>query len=233
MQLVTERGVEEYLASDITLHRMNRFSMEGDEGLTCQRWLRESAAKRFVFEQLYGEFFEGPDRREILDVGGGLTSFTRFLARRHRYDLVDVLAHDQIDRARIIENEVGRSFIHALDWHDSSPRLYEKIVANDIFPNVDQRLDVFLKTFLPRCRSLKLSLTWYSTPRYYKTRRVDGDEVFYMLAWNHEQLAALLERYAPKIVEYEPEILFTTQKSLYENGRNICLVEFVGERADA
>jgi hypothetical protein len=233
MQLVTEKLVAEYLTTDVTLHRLDRFSSGADEGLTCQRWLRDSAAKRFVFEQLYGEFFEGTDCREILDVGGGLTSFTRFLAGRHRYHLVDVLAHDQIDSARVIESEVGRDFIHARDWNELSPEFYEKIVANDLFPNVDQRLDIFLDKFLPRCRSLKLSLTWYRTPRYYKTRRVDGDEVFYMLAWNHEQLAGLLERYASKIIGYEPEIIFTTQKSLYENGRNVCIVEFIGEQAGA
>ena len=233
MLLVTKEAVEEYLATDVTLHRMARFSMATDEGLTCQRWLRDSAAKRFVFEQLYGEFFEGPDCCDILDVGGGLTAFTRILAGRHRYHLVDVLAHDQIENARLIETAVGRSFIHAADWHDLKPEFHEKIVANDIFPNVDQRLDIFLEKFLPRCTSLKLSLTWYRTPRYYKTKRVDGDEVFYMLAWNHEQLAGLLEKYASRIVGYEPEILFTTQKSLYENGRNVCIVEFIGERTDA
>lgn len=88
---------------------------------------------------------------------------------------------------------------------------------------------MFLDQFLPRCNTLRLSLTWYEAPRAYKVRRVDGDEIFFMLAWDLEQLLRVLQRYANRIVDFDTNSYRTRQPSLYANGRQVGVIEFRGE----
>lgn len=229
MQLVKSADVEAYLKNDLTKFRLDQFSRPGDEDLTCQKWLRESAPKRFIFERIYGDLLvEGATYQRILDIGGGLTCFTRELATRHKYHLVDVLAHDDMKFVSALTEELGQDYVSPVDWFVFGGGAYDLVIANDIFPNVDQRLDIFLTQFLPQCRRLRVVLTWYDQPRFYKTRRMDGDEIFFMQAWDRRQLITVLEKFASSILEYDPNELYTTQSSLYANGRQVCLVEFVG-----
>lgn len=228
MKLVTRERVEQYLGTDLTRLRMDQLTRADDEGLTCQRWLRESESKRFIFNELYGDLFEEGGRGRILDVGGGLTCFTRDLAMRHDYFLVDLLAHDNVGIANALVREAGRQFVFQADWHDLARQPYDLIIANDIFPNVDQRLELFLARCLPLCRRLRISVTWYDSPRFYLTRRMDGEEMFYMLAWDRRQLGAVLSGYAGSIVNYDLSVLEISQPSLYQNGRQVCIVDLVG-----
>lgn len=229
MQLITPHDLDQYLLDDVTLRRMNQISLPSDELLVCQEWLRNTPAKRYIFEWMYGDLFsEAETRQQVLDVGGGLTCFTRYLSVRHRYDLVDVLAHDGKSIVESLAREAGREFVFPVDWWDFEGEDYDLIVANDIFPNVDQRLEMFLERFLPRCRRLRISLTWYSAPRFYKTKRLDGDEIFFMLAWNGKQLESVLNKYAEKIVGCDLRHLTTLQPSLYANGRQVVVADFIG-----
>ena len=61
-----------------------------------------------------------------------------------------------------------------MDWFDLKDENYDIIIANDIFPNVDQRLAMFLKFFLPRCKSMRLSLAWYNLIKYFQVKITDG-----------------------------------------------------------
>ena len=229
MKLLKSIDVEAYKKNDLTRYWLDQFSRPGDMDLICQKWLWESAPKRFIFEQIYGDLFaDGAMRQRILDIGGGLTCFTRELATRHNYHLVDVLAHDDIKFVSSLTEELGQDCVHPVDWFVFEGGEYDLVTANDIFPNVDQRFEIFLTRFLPQCRRLRVSLTWYDQPRFYKTRRMDGDEIFFMQAWDRRQLATVLEKFASSILEYDPNELYTTQSSLYANGRQVCLVEFIG-----
>lgn len=42
MELITREGLDRYLARDSIADWMDRISEEGDQGLTCQRWLRDT-----------------------------------------------------------------------------------------------------------------------------------------------------------------------------------------------
>lgn len=230
MKLVTQDLLDTYLVDDSTTSRMEQFTRSTDEGLTCQRWLRESAAKRLIFEQMYGDLFdEEAERLRILDVGGGLTCFTRALAKRHEYSLLDILAHDDVSFANDMVKEAGYDFIHPIDWFEYAAAGFDLVLANDIFPNVDQRFEIFLKKFLPQCRRLKVSLSWYDNQHFYKTKRLDGEEILFLLAWDSKQLEQVLKRFSERIVNLDLDILHTSQSSLYNNGRQVCIVEFVGE----
>jgi len=225
MILVSSQNVSEYLEHDVVAEKLAEMSVPGDEMLTCQDWLLKTEAKRFVFHRMYGDLLESSGLR-ILDVGGGLTCFTRQLASRHDYVLVDRLAHDDEDTAECFRRQAGRNYIHNCDWYDfEQTGPFDVVVANDLFPNVDQRLDMFIKRYLPRCGGIRLSMTYYDEPRFYRTKRLDADEFLSMLAWDGRVLSSVLHTYQTNIVDLEPEIFAQGNKSVYPNGRQVCLVK--------
>lgn len=231
MELVTDAILRRYLADDRIAALMDSHSERGDEALICQKWLRDSAPKRLIFERLYGDLLHETTRRRVLDVGGGLTCFTRLLAERHDYTLVDMMAHDGAQAAERVGAAASRLSLHVADWHAFAPEAsYDVVVANDLFPNVDQRLALFLDKFLPVAREIRLSLTWYPQPRFYMTKRVDGDELFTMLAWDGTATARVLEKYADRIDAPGPEVLAAENASVYPNGRQVCLTRIAGMR---
>jgi hypothetical protein len=233
LQLVTRADLRRYLADDPIAAMATVLALPGDTSLTCQRWLDQSPPKRLVFERLYGDLLRGEQRLRVLDVGGGLTAFTRELARRHDYVLVDLLAHDA-GHAAVFREVLGPLSLHVHDWYGYRPDCdFDIIIANDVFPNVDQRLALFLSAFLPRTREIRLSLTYYESPRFYLARRLDADEVLCMLAWNGPLTRAALEPFVGRIRGPRLDLLSARQEeSVYPNGRQVCLVELDGLAPD-
>ena len=231
MELVTEGRMQDYLGADSIAALMDTVSRSDDEALVCQKWLRDSAPKRLIFERLYGDLLRRDEGRRVLDVGGGVTSLTRVLAARHRYELVDLMAHadePEVERARA---QADQPYIHVVDWYKFVPEgHYDVVIANDLFPNVDQRLAMFLDKMLPIAREVRLSLTYYPQGRFYMTRREDGDEIFCMLAWDGDMTARVLERYMDRIEEPNLDLLTTENRSVYPNGRQVCLAVLKGDR---
>ena len=229
MELVTSESVANYAKSDATEYRLNTLCVPEDEDLLCQRWLRDSQPKRYIFERMYGELFDKAPPSRILDVGGGLTGLTRAMANRHDYQLVDLLAHGEEESAADMATQVGVDFIKRLDWANLSRGSYDLVIANDLFPNVDQRLEMFLGCFLPCSHRIRMSLTYYDTPRFYMTRRVDADEILCVLAWSSEHLTVPLKKYSSRIMHEDFEIFSRPGKSVFANGRQVCLIDFKGD----
>jgi hypothetical protein len=226
MKLIASRDLEAYLKDDVIQRRLER-SASGCETLTCHAWLTNTPAKRMIFQHLYGELFTTTGVK-ILDIGGGLTGLTPEFVRRHDYNLVDILAHDR-SAAEAMSQEVGRSFLTIGDWSSVHAGPQDLVIANDLFPNVDQRLDLFLHKYLPLTRRLRLSLTYYDEPRFYLTKRIDADEILCMLAWDSRQLRHALKPYEERIVDFNPRLIGQEQPSLYANNRQVCLVEMRGD----
>lgn len=223
MILVGARNVAQYMQTDLIGAELRRISRPGDRKLVCQNWLMQSEAKRFVFQTIYADLLQQRGLR-ILDVGGGLSAFTRELASRHDYVLVDMFAHDADATAQSVRADFGLSQVHICDWHDvPQAGVFDVVIANDLFPNVDQRLDLFLRRYLPISGEIRLSLTYYDTPRFYKTKRIDAEEFLCMLAWDGAALMSLLRRYRDKIEGFDDELLDRPDVSIYPNGRQVCL----------
>jgi hypothetical protein len=233
MQLITSAAVEDYLREDPILRILHDCSRPGDESLTCQRWLLDGPVKRLVFHMLYGDLLRGP-RRKVLDVGGGLTSATRLLASIHDYTLIDLMAHDPWPACRSLVDPEHSARIIASDWYSVViDETFDVVIANDLFPNVDQRLDLFLRKFLPRSAELRLALTYYNEPRFYITKRVDADEVLCMLAWDGAATARCLSKYATRIGNADLDLLSMSFSSPYANRRQVCVANMQGDRSDA
>jgi hypothetical protein len=121
-------------------------------------------------------------------------------------------------------------------WHqyaNGSEKRYDCIIANDLFPNVDQRLEMFLEKFLPRCKKMRLSLTFFDKPKWYRARREEG-ELLTMLAWNDRQLLQTLCLF-PRSVDPQDLtfLLDNTPKSVFPNGRQVLLIELDGKATQA
>jgi hypothetical protein len=229
VEIVTKSVVSAYLESD-PIRKLIASNHERYGELTCQRWLMESPPKRAIYKALYGDLLRGEGLR-VLDVGGGLSSLTRLLSDRHQYTLIDLMAHDKPEIVSKLMTETPGARYVVQDWYGAQLEArYDVVVANDLFPNVDQRLDLFLRTVLPRAREVRLSLTYYDTPRFYMTRRLDGDEILCLLAWSGEATRTCMTPYASRIRGARLDLFSAREESPFPNGRQVCLAVLDGDQ---
>ena len=225
--LLTQAMLDKYLCNDIVFQQLNDVTKGDDASFCSHQWLRDSAPKRLIYQRMYSDLMVNAVPREtrVLDVRGGYTALTRLLLRHCEYTLLDIMAHDDHEALRAKERELGRPFWENDDWFNFQPQEnYGIILANDIFPNVDQRLGAFIEKYLPFCQELRLSLTYYNTPRWYRVKRTDGEEIFHMMAWDGVQTWRSLEPYVAHIQDAQLDILLQNPPSLFANGRQVCLV---------
>ena len=157
--------------------------------------------KREIMDILYR--FEGSE--SVLDVGCGVPcAFLEWEQTRYpdlRYTGIDIKRGE--------------------DWYTYEPGDYDIIIANDLFPNVDQRLELFLDKYLPHCKGMRLSLTYFDEPKWYVAKRVDGDEILTMAAWSLTRIYTVLNTHGHG---YENMKFSGT----FPNGRKVLLVWLKG-----
>lgn len=228
-----ERDLATYLETDRIATLINANERPGDDAFASHRWLTDSAPKRMIFDRMYGELLsEDCPRLRVLDVGGGITALSRILVRRHDYHLIDIFAHEDEQSLDRFASELGRTFWTQGDWYANWPsETYDIVIANDLFPNVDQRLVQFLEHALPMCGRLRMSLTFYNTPRHYLVRRIDGgEEILCVQAYDGERTSAALSKFRDRIsLTHLDEFLSADGPSLFANGRQIAVATFQGE----
>lgn len=227
MERIDRAALDRYLASD----EIAACSVPEPAGLrfTSQRWLDETPAKRLVFWKLYGDLLASPSGRTVLDVGGGLTALTPALSHNVRYTLVDPLVHETDEAlaaaCRANNFEVARS-----DWQEwAGAARFDIVIANDLFPNVDQRLELFLSWALPRAGEIRLSLTFHNTPRWYPTLRIGSDERLTVLAFDGARTAAALEPFAARFRGWNPDLFRGDEGSVFPNGRQVVIATLDGD----
>ena len=171
------------------------------------------------------------EKTSVLDVGGGYNSLTKVLAKNSEYTLMDFMAHGGDDYLKEVSEEYRINFLQA-DWYECNEiKEYDIIIANDIFPDVDQRLELFLDKMLPKCKELRLVCTYYNNPKFYQTKRVDDSEIMTFLSWDGEITALKLRKYMERadIKESELNIMKTDCTSIFRNGRQVAYIKFKGD----
>lgn len=201
-----------------------------DAGLTSQRWLDQTPAKRMICQRLYGDILAAASDRALLDVGGGLTALTPRLAANARYTLLDPLFHESQAGLRAVRDVSTSLTVVPQDWSELvGEDSFDLVVANDLFPNVDQRLALFLDGVLPRAREVRLSLTFYNAPRFYRTKRIDADEQLCVLAFDGQRTASALAPYADRVEGWTPSLFAGDEGSCFPNGRQVVLATLRGQ----
>jgi hypothetical protein len=223
--IFTKEKLNNYISNgDSVLALLNSAYVE-DVSFISHKWMLDSLPKRAIYNEVYGDLLLSKGSKKILDVGGGYCALTRFLIGNHDYHLLDIMAHDNHNKLRDIESGLNKKFWIDQDWYSFEPETYDIVIANDIFPNVDQRLELFLRRYLPLTKEIRISLTYHNTPWFYTTKRVDGDEIFCQLAYNGEQIKLVLDKFFDK----DFEDLLIEQPSLFPNGRQISIIKEIVE----
>lgn len=231
MYLYTKSELIKYSSNDWVKHWLEANQTDLDLEVISHQWMLDSLPKRFIFASLYQDLLleNGNNRRMVLDVGGAYTSISKRLSKNHAYDLLDIMAHDTEGRVKKILEKEQCHLVHQ-DWASFKiSKIYDLIIANDLFPNVDQRLKQFIEKYLPYCKEMRLSLTWYDHERNYAVKRIDGEEVFHVLAWKGKQIKEVLQSFQDSIKSPDFTVFESSdQSSLFENGRKVCFVQLKG-----
>lgn len=209
MKIYTKKDLDEYLKNDYILEKLKSYKEFDD--FTSQQWLLDMPAKRMIYHDIYGDLLAKKNKK-ILDVGGGFCGLSKILMENHKYTLVDTMVHDDHDKIRATESQ-GDPFWANIDWYEFEPTgEYDYIIANDLFPNVDQRLNLFIKKFKPFAKKMIMTLTYYDNDRFYKVKRLDADEVLTIQPWNSAITSMMLGERLPDASGELP---------LFNNGRYV------------
>lgn len=227
-----QRELERYKKNDWILRLLDEKSNQEEEKIRTNEWMRTMDNKRFIYSIVYGDFLLKKSKKRILDIGGGYNSLTKVLAENCDYTLLDFMAHGGDEYIKEHYRRHNINWINS-DWYEAGiDGKYDVIIANDIFPDVDQRLELFIDRMLPICRELRLVLTYYNHPQFYTTKRVDDSEVMTFLSW--DGLITSL-----KLMNYKERMENTTEKellemrddkaSIFRNGRQVSYIVLKGD----
>lgn len=229
MKKYSKADLAEYLTKDYTLDYLNKLTVNEDENFTCQKWLRDSGPKRMIFWDIYGDLLTNSNL-SVLDIGGGYTSFTREFVAKHNYHLVDIMTHDDEKLFTNLEKQIGQFWV-GKDWSQFQPKTnYDLVIANDIFPNVDQRLRLFIETFLPFASELRITATYYNEERCYTVKRVDADEIYNILAWGEDQVTSALFQFKNQIQNVNFDVFSVENESIFPNKRQVVQIVIKKEK---
>jgi hypothetical protein len=227
--------LDEYLKQDWVLSICEELEDEGDNSFRTHRWLKEMDNKRMIYSYLYGDLLRSKNNLRVLDVGGGYTSITKKLVHNCDYMLLDFMAHGEHERLRSIENRLNVHFWRGEDWYNfdiSAGAGYDIIITNDLFPDVDQRLELFLDRYLPFCHELRILVTYYNTPQFYTTHRVDDTEILTFLSWDGNITGMKLKKYLNRLQDTtvcQLDEMAADFSSIYRNGRQVAMMTLQGD----
>lgn len=231
MRPYAQKDLDEYLKDDWVLKELQKYPE--DNIFISQKWLFDIPAKRMIYADVYEEFLKTKGKR-ILDIGGGFCSLSRKLIENHSYTLVDVMTAGNGEKLKDIEKEIGRNFWQNKDWDEfETEESYDLIIANDIFPNVDQRLGKFLRKFKGKAKRTILTITCYDQKSwladwteklmsftYNKIKRVNGDKIIFVRAPSTDKTSGILKENLTN-----PPVLEKDGKSIFKNGRAVYKIE--------
>tara|TARA_B100002019_G_scaffold115496_1_gene99337 strand:- start:13303 stop:13998 length:696 start_codon:yes stop_codon:yes gene_type:complete len=230
LKIINKNFLEKYLQDDWILSKLTQITSNQSSILTSDQWLFNDPAKRCVYHHLYCDLVNSKENSKVLDVGGGLCNFSWSFLRHLRYEVVDTCNHDSVEDIDILLKNHEKVNLVRSDWYNFKPtQEYCYIIANDLFPNVDQRLDEFLEKFLPVTKEIRVSLTYYNIRKTYKVSRMDGDEIFYIRPWDGYRLVKTIDQFKDRLDDYNSEKLLLNPPSIFANGRQVCILKFKGD----
>lgn len=234
MKIYRKSDLEKYLSNDWILALLKENMTPADEKIRTNQWLLEMDNKRMIYGDLYGDILRGEidKKTRILDVGGGINALTKLLAMNSDYTLLDFLAHGGDEYLASFSDKYQIKWLND-DWYDATIDTYDIIISNDIFPDVDMRLELFIEKMLPKCKELRILLTWYNEPRFYQMGRRDDPEVLTFLSWDGEISALKLGKYYDRMCDTtkgELQQMVLEHDSIYRNGRLVGYVRLKGYR---
>lgn len=227
-----QKELDRYKDNDWILRLMEKNARLEEEKIRTNEWMENMENKRLIYSIVYGEFLTEETHKKVLDIGGGYNSLTKVLAANSDYTLLDFMAHGGEEYMNENSKKYNINWINSDWYHAELDNQYDVIIANDIFPDVDQRMELFIEKMLPLCKELRLVLTYYNTPRFYTAKRVDDSEILTFLSWDGEIMALKLMKYAERILDTTEEELRemkNNKASIFRNGRQVSYAVLKGD----
>lgn len=227
IEILNKQNYFKYLKTNdlkfFNLIKSNKFFLKEKNSLI----LLKSSVKRFIYFSAYQDILYSKNKLNILDIGGSINMLTPFLSKKHNYTLCDNMI---IKNKKYLKKIPKFNFLN-YDWNElnlSKKGIYDIIISNDLFPNVDQRLDRFIKKFRKKTKKFKIVLTAYSENlnKVYKARRLDGDEILSVRPLNKNDIILILKK--NKITKINN--LKKNFSSLFENKRSLYILNLNYEK---
>lgn len=224
MKIYKRRDLDVYLENDWILEKINRCENPHEQVVRTNQWLKEIEAKRMIYADVYGDFLQKENHSlKILDVGGGYNSLTKIMAQNVDYTLCDFLAHGGKEVIPPNIRWINDEWSHYYEQLIREGEKFDIIIANDIFPDVDQRMEMFIEKSLEIAKEIRLIVTFYNTPKFYLTKRIDDPELMTFLSWDGEITAIKLRKYMNQTMFNDGlyNEMINTKESVFRNGRQI------------
>ena len=172
---------------------------------------------------MYGDLISLSKGRKVLDIGGGINMLQKKIASKNQLTVVDLLSHDDKDVAAryCSANNINLVCKDWLEYFEVEEKKVDLLIACDLFPNVDQRLKVFLNYAKKTSKEVRILLTYYDD-RYYHVKRVGADEQMFVKAWSDTEIKDCLLKFIGKAKNIEVHL--DKNESLFRNGRYISLL---------
>lgn len=195
----------------------------------CNNWLLNSAPKRLIYDYMYGDLLnhrKESKKLKILDIGGGIILPQKIIASNHNLTVIDLLAHDNKIFAKKFSEKNNINLIED-DWLNEVSKgvKYDLVIANDIFPNVDQRLDIFFEIIKNLSKNIRILLTYHQSNKFYKVKRIDAEEIMYINSWDEKDILYSLHKNSILPSNSQKESIKKKLPSLYSNGRSIVYLD--------
>ena len=231
MKTYMKADLDRYLENDWIMDMIRANVSEEEKQIRTNQWLMDMDNKRLIYADVYGDFLKEKAEKKILDVGGGYNSLTKVIAANSQYTLLDFMAHGGGETLQEVSNSYHFRWLQQ-DWYNvERMEDYDIVIANDIFPDVDQRIELFIEKMLPHCHELRMVVTYYNTPCFYTTKRTDDSEIMTFLSWDGEILGMKLQKYINRsnMVKADIEFMKNNKSSIYYNGRQVAYVVIRGD----
>lgn len=217
LRWVQQREFTSYLEDDWVAQRIRDSEIGPGATDFTDNWLLESSPKRFLYHMMYGDLLNKNLHISIAEIGPGNGSTASWVAEGRKWLPIDTDPN--------FEEKCGINGDWGENWRDIES--CQMVLANDVFPNVDQRVGMLFKLFLESSMTkLRISLTFFSDVKTYAAKRLDGDEVLTVKAMQtHEAKSVLLENF-PGYANIIHAAFSDVPSSIFPNGRLVLVVDF-------
>lgn len=200
--------VEEHAGSELYDQSLQHFG-QADE------WLVQDRVKFAISAYCY-EFAERK-KAPAIEIGAGLNRFITALSSKSDFAIIDPLF--SYSEKQIVRMKKSGVKIFREDWVECDLSMFSNrtLLCLDLFPNVDQRVERFLRLILEHFTNFVVTLTVNDSGLFYLCKRLDGDEIMTVSPWTSSMLNALLVSLNMPTVQIVPT-------GLFGNGREVVLL---------
>jgi hypothetical protein len=174
----------EYIgAENLNLGIDSNFEMDFKENNTIDNWYKKSGAKKYIIYKSL-ELINAVNPSNMIEIGGGFTSFSMHLANKYSYVNYDLLDH-------YAGTQEPPNWLRNYDWRKVVDLNADLILVLDVFPNADQGLEEFLNKVNEGTKVI-MTITLRENQKQYLTKRINEDEYLTLVSWNMRTLSTVI-----------------------------------------